>query len=272
MPSSSKDGLSSYVKLAEAVTDLADSLPSETMELLSKVILNSPGAVEASHRLNRDMPHPHYADLARRFLGVWQEECTDVPSKAVCSAILAAAQSAQRHRESQSVELVWTGPGPETVPFRRTEQAVLQVLDSAKRRITLVSYAVYKIPNICEALVRAARRGVRINVIVETPDRIESQNEYSTLKALGDEVASCSTVFYWPQEERGVHDGGKLGILHVKCAAADGRWLFLSSANLTEYAFTVNMELGVLITGGESPGHVEAHFDRMISSGLLRRA
>jgi hypothetical protein len=28
------------------------------------------------------------------------------------------------------------------------------------------------------------------------------------------------------------------GAGHVKCAVADGRWLFLSSANLTENAFT----------------------------------
>ena len=37
---------------------------------------------------------------------------------------------------------------------------------------------------------------------------------------------------------------GKLGILHVKCVVGDGRWLFLSSANLTKYAFSLNMELG----------------------------
>jgi hypothetical protein len=73
---------------------------------------------------------------------------------------------------------------------------------------------------------------VVITVIVETPDRIEGQSEYSTLSALGSEVASCASVFYWPSEQRRAHEGGKLGILHVKCAVADGRLLFLSSANL----------------------------------------
>jgi len=50
---------------------------------------------------------------------------------------------------------------------------------------------------------------------------------------------------------------------------ADGRWLFLSSANLTEYAFTINMELGVLVTGGKLPGQVQDHFDGMICAGLF---
>jgi phosphatidylserine/phosphatidylglycerophosphate/cardiolipin synthase-like enzyme len=62
---------------------------------------------------------------------------------------------------------------------------------------------------------------------------------------------------------------GKRGILHVKCAVADSRWLFLSSANLTEYAFTLNMELGLLVTGGCMSGQVEAHFDRLIEAGVL---
>jgi len=51
---------------------------------------------------------------------------------------------------------------------------------------------------------------------------------------------------YWPRENRKADGLSKLGILHVKCVVGDGRWLFLSSANLTKYAFSLNMELGVL--------------------------
>ena len=169
------------------------------------------------------------------------------------------------------MELVWTGPDVGMVPLRRTEQALLQVIDSASRRATVVSYAVYNIPRICEALIRAADRGVSINVIIETPDRLEGQNTYDTLKALGPSVAARCGVFLWPLEKREKDSNNKPGILHVKCAVADGRWLFLSSANLTEYAFTLNMELGLLITGGNLPLQVESHFDRMIQIGVLGR-
>jgi phosphatidylserine/phosphatidylglycerophosphate/cardiolipin synthase-like enzyme len=145
------------------------------------------------------------------------------------------------------------------------------VLDSATQRITLVSYAVYRIPRVREALVRAARRNVRINVVVETPNRLEGQGEYDTLQALGADVANCATVYYWPEDQRQQDAEGKIGILHVKCAVADGRWLFLSSANLTEYAFTINMELGLLVRGGPLPGQVEEQFDRLIETGVLVR-
>lgn len=189
----------------------------------------------------------------------------------VAVALLTAAHCSKRHRDEQSVELVWTGPDADVVPFRRTEQAILQVLDSALRRITLVSYAVYRIPYVRDALVRAARRGVRTTVVVETPDRIDGKSEYDTLAALGPEIASCAAVFFWPREQRKTHAGGKVGILHVKCAVADSRWLFLSSANLTEYAFNINMELGALLTGGPLPARVEETFARLIVSGVLQR-
>jgi phosphatidylserine/phosphatidylglycerophosphate/cardiolipin synthase-like enzyme len=158
----------------------------------------------------------------------------------------------------------------EQMPLRRTEQAILQVLDSATSHITLVSFAVYRIPNICNALIRAAKRGVRLTVIVETPDKIAGEGEYSTIKALGPEVAACSSVYFWPKENRPAGDNNKVGILHVKCAVADGKWLFLSSANLTQQAFTINMELGMLIRGGSLPQKVEQQFQTLIQGGFLQ--
>ena len=108
-------------------------------------------------------------------------------------------------------------------------------------------------------------------MIIETPDRLEGQNTYDTLKALGPAVAARSNVYLWPLDKRKKDDSGKHGILHVKCAVADGRWLFLSSANLTEYAFTINMELGLLVTGGKLPAQVQEHFDRLVIGDLLAK-
>jgi phosphatidylserine/phosphatidylglycerophosphate/cardiolipin synthase-like enzyme len=204
------------------------------------------------------------------FLDRWQNEAKEIDSRTVGVALQTAVLSEQTHRDSQSVELVWTGPDIDDIPFRRTEQAILQVLDSAKSRITLVSFAVYRIPHIGKALVRAAQRGVRLTVIVETPDMIAGQGEYSTIRALGQDVAACSTVYFWPKENRGLGENNKVGILHVKCAVADGETLFISSANLTQQAFTINMELGVVVRGGTMPSRVERQFEKMIREGILK--
>ena len=52
---------------------------------------------------------------------------------------------------------------------------------------------------------------------------------------------------------------------------ADGEWLFLSSANLTLQAFTINMELGMLVRGGTMPTLAEQQFERLIRNGQLKR-
>jgi phosphatidylserine/phosphatidylglycerophosphate/cardiolipin synthase-like enzyme len=256
-------------RVAELCYALACGLPGGTVEALASAILDCPVGSLRSEVARRIAHHGH-RDLALSFLDRWREEAGEIDARTVAVALWTAAHAERAHRDSQSVELVWTGPDAGVTPFRRTEQAILQVLDAARIRITLVSFAVYRIPNVAKALVKAAGRGVRLTVIVETPDRIEGQGEYSTIRALGREVAGCSTVYYWPQENRTVGENGKVGALHVKCAVADGEWMFLSSANLTRQAFTINMELGMLVRGGSMPGRVERQFEQLVHDGHLK--
>jgi phosphatidylserine/phosphatidylglycerophosphate/cardiolipin synthase-like enzyme len=252
-----------------AACNLAEELPLQTLQIVARLIGESLSLAAAKARMV-ELPQAHHRQLAASFVDLCMGAVPSVTPQTVAITLLTAGLAEKRHRDEQAVELVWTGPDTGAVPFRRTEQAILEVLDSAQERITLVSYAVYSVPNVCEALIRAARRSVKITVILETPHRLQGQNEYNTLQALGPEVAVCSTMYYWPQNKR-QHHGDKPGILHVKCAVADGRWLFLSSANLTEYAFSINMELGVLVTGGRLPGQVEQNFDHLIGAGIFER-
>jgi phosphatidylserine/phosphatidylglycerophosphate/cardiolipin synthase-like enzyme len=264
---------SEYHFLAGEACRLAKVLPSSVIEAIAKRLEQSVGTDRATARgrIVQALAGPHHRALVAAFLDRWNSQAPTVLPQAVAAALLTASEAERGQRETQTVELVWTGPDVGVVPLRRTEQAILQVIDSASQRITLVSYAVYHIRYVCEALVRAAGRGTRIDVIVETPNKLEGENEYNTIRALGDGVAACSTLYYWPKEQRARDSSGKLGILHVKCVVADGQWVFLSSANLTDYAFTINMELGLLITGGDLPARIERHFDRLIDSGTLEK-
>ncbi len=261
------------MRMAIEVSRLVAMLPQPILLSLAETI----GACDPSDwtstrvRAVQSVPHAHYRNAVSHFVEQWAIHAATVKPNAVSLALLTAAQIEQSHRDRQAIELVWTGPATNVAPLRRTEQAILQVLNSAQSRILLVSYAVYAIPNVQDAVVRAAQRGVRITVVVETPSKLAAQNEYSTLQALGDEVARHSAVYYWPKANRKADESGKLGILHVKCAVGDGSQLFLSSANLTKYAFNLNMELGVIITGGNEPQQIEALFGQLIREGLLVR-
>ena len=262
--------MNSSSTIIEAALKLAGKLPGDVIEQAAQII-SVHEASEVRSRIADCIPHPHYRSLCLGFFQDWRAKAPGVSPSEVTIALRTAARSQRSREADQSVEIVWTGPRSEEVTFRHTEQAILQVLNSAQSRILLVSYAVYSIPNIQEAVVRAAWRHVKITVIVETPDKLDVQNEYSTLQALGDDVARCSTVYYWPKENRKADGSGKLGILHVKCVVGDGNQLFLSSANLTKYAFSLNMELGVLITGGRAPHQIEPVFEQLINDGVLSK-
>ena len=255
-----------HLQLAEAASALADRLPFPVMQLLAKGITDHGIAAHRSTILGT-ISQAAFRDAADEFLQKCQQ--SGVSTDWSAASVITAAQAEQAHRHEQTVELVWTGPESQAAPFRHTQQAVLEVFDRAVKRITLICYSVYNIPNVQQSLVRAARRGVRINVVVETPNKLSGKNAYDTLRALGDDVAACSQVYYWPEEQRQRTENKTLAKLHAKCAVSDGQRLFVSSANLTEHAFTVNMELGVLITGGKLPVETEQQFRRLIDNGSL---
>jgi phosphatidylserine/phosphatidylglycerophosphate/cardiolipin synthase-like enzyme len=261
-----------FHQMGAAAAWLADRLPHSVMISVADALVKHGNLDRQAARqaILQSLPTPDFRDATGDFLDLWYSGAGSVGVEAVAVALVTAAKSEHDHRREATVEIVWTGPETADTRFRQTEQAILEVVDSATRRLMVVSYAVYRIPRIREALIAAANRGVGIRLIVETPNRIEGQGEYDSLLALGNNVASACSVYYWPKENRARDDNGKIGILHVKCAVADGYRMFLSSANFTEYAFTINMELGLLVTGGKLPGQVERQFDRLIQSRQLK--
>lgn len=255
--------------IAEQACKLAAELPTPLVEALAEAIERSGAGGEAHGAILTGVAHPHYRSLAGELLAAWRAEAASVAPEAVSMALRVAAEAERRHRAEQAVELVWTGPDTQAVPVRHTEQALLQVVDAARERLLVVSYAVYKIDRVGEALVRAADRGVRLRIVVEAGDRHGSHTVRSKLAALGAAVARRAEVYYWPAEQRPRNEAEGQGVLHVKAAVADGRWLLLTSANLTEHAFTLNMEMGLLVSGGPLPEQAERHFERLIEAGVL---
>jgi phosphatidylserine/phosphatidylglycerophosphate/cardiolipin synthase-like enzyme len=257
--------------IIEHARRLAAEMPPPLVEALAQAIDRAgPGWVQARGAILAGVPHPLYRALAGELIRTWEAEAPTVSPDAVALALLTAAEVERRHREGESVELVWTGPDAGAVPVRHTEQAILQVIDAAQDRLLLVSYAVYKVPRVCGALVRAADRGVRLRIVVEADDQAGSHSIRSKLIALGDAVARRAEVYYWPAELRPRNDTEGQGVLHVKAAVADGGWLLLTSANLTEYALALNMEMGLLLRGGVLPALIEQQFGRLIEIGQLR--
>ena len=105
---------------------------------------------------------------------------------------------------------------------------------------------------------------------MEEPEASAGKINQDTIKELGELIKRRAKVYVWPLSQRQRDDHGHYGTLHVKCAVADDKLLFISSANLTGHALSLNMELGVLIRGGTLPRNVSEHFGRFIEDGVLK--
>ncbi len=263
-----REGVSS---LPFSALHLAQVLPESVAQALAAAIeQHNPSLTPAiGARIVAEIAQPEYRAAAGRFLRRWAAVDPEESPIAVAAALRTAACAVSAQRAETSTELVWTGPNPDTLPLRRTDQALLEVIDAAQQTLTIVTFAAYKVPAVADALVRVAQRGVHSRIIIESAQASEGKIAYEAINALGPDVSRMAVVYVWPMEKRPVDATGRHGSLHAKCAVADDTVLFVSSANLTAYALTLNMELGVLIRGGNAPRAVAEHFTRLIQQGIL---
>ena len=258
--------------LLAQIHSCANQLPSPVLEAVANFLAASPTkscdvALKAS--ILKQLPNANFRRLVGELLEIWCREAIYLDSTAIASALTTAAYCENAAKDELSVELVWTGPTSEGMLLRRTEQVLLQLIREARHEIILVSFAVYKIPEIAKALLVAIKQGVTLRIIAETPESSEGKISFGVSAALGVEIARQAQILIWPRSKRFTDAEGKYGSLHAKCAIADRKHLFISSANLTEYAFTLNMEMGLLVHGEDLAGQMAEHIDHLIQQELL---
>jgi phosphatidylserine/phosphatidylglycerophosphate/cardiolipin synthase-like enzyme len=255
-----------------AIERVARVLPTLTLQSVAKLLTTS----EAGHcnealkaTVLKQLPNANFRRVVADLLETWQLEPAHLDTCAMAAALKTAAYCTQAAREALSIELVWTGPNSKGIPLRRTDQVLLQLIREAEQTLTIVSFVVYKVPEIAQAIVSAINRGVSLRIIAETPESGVGKIPFGVIAALGKEIAAGAQLLVWPRSQRPEDSSGKYGSLHVKCCIADDRHLFLTSANLTEYALSLNMEMGLLVHSRELASQVSEHIDRLIHQGIL---
>lgn len=251
--------------LLNHLSQIAMELSPDAVDRLARQLSRLPGQ-SASGRLTA--PTSRERALVERLVELWSE-APQLDPVAIVLALRAAERVAARAAAQEAVDLIWTGPKPAYVAVRRNDQALREVIDAAERDLLLVSYAVFNVPAVAEGLVRAVDRGARVRLVLEFEGSVEGENTYDPAAALG-QLPTSVGVFHWPFAKRPpIGPGGKRGYIHVKCALADRRLAFISSANLTAYAMEANMELGVLVRGGPVPARIADLFDGLVSDRTL---
>jgi len=180
--------------------------------------------------------------------------------------LLAAGHVFTKVSIQQTTELVWTGPTTPFVSARRTEQALLQVINAAEQKLFITSFIAYDVSTIVKALNAAADRGVVISMLLELSQHHGGSISFDAIGKMS-VLVPAAKLYAWRDKADAFSDGS----VHAKVAVADGRICFITSANLTGYAMEKNMEAGVLISGGQLPQLLLEHLMALVGTETVSK-
>ena len=249
------------MQLLHVVVELAKELPPATLNALISWL-------ETNGIKNLD----RFAGtrIMRERLRLLEELCGLQPGtngRVVALAMRAAAASADLTAADHTVEIAWTGPATEAVPLRRVDQVLYDMIESAQEEILLVTYAAYRAERAVAALRDATGRGVVVKFLIELARESGGKITFDRLDDFR-RVLPEVQFFYWSMDRRHRSAAGAYGAMHAKCLVADRSRALISSANLTDHALEVNMELG-LVAGRDIARRLAEHFDQLILRGEL---
>lgn len=248
-------------RLLEAVTAVVCLVSPEKVRALAGRIRKIED-VKASVSLSDVVGTATARAVVDRLVDAWR--ATSVGSDELASMLLAAGHAFENVSRHQSTELVWTGPTTPFVSARRTEQALLQVINSAKQTLFVTSFVAYDVSTIVKALNEASTRGVDISMLLEA-----SQDHGGSISfdAIGKMESLVPNAHLYTWRDRGeIFSEGRV---HAKVAVADRHTCFITSANLTGFAMDRNMEAGLLLSGGNIPQMLEEHLRALVSMKIV---
>lgn len=196
------------------------------------------------------------------------ETHSELGPREIASALKGAAMTANVVESRSSVEMVWTGPSTTMVPSRQTERVLLDVIDMAKKELFIVSFVAYNVENVLQALQKAIDRGVEISILFESAKEHGGKIDIDSIGSFAKRLDKAN-FYHWSSNEK---DGaGYMGSVHAKCVVADSEVAFITSANLTTAALERNMELGVLIEGGNVPNQLNRHLQALAVTKAIEK-
>lgn len=245
-------------KLLDAVAAVVCLVSPEKVQAIASRIRRT-DAVKAAGALSGAVSTPVAAEVVDQLIDAWRS--TSVSAEELASMLLAAGHVFTKATNQQSTELVWTGPTTPFVSARRTEQALLQVINAAEQTLFITSFVAYDVSTIVKALNAANDRGVVISMLLELS---QDHGGSITFDAIGKmrTLVPAARLYAWRDKADPFSDGR----VHAKVAVADGRMCFITSANLTGHAMEQNMEVGVLLTGGQIPKLLLDHLQALVGT------
>jgi hypothetical protein len=171
-----------HAEVVEAISELTRSMPLGQVHSLAGTIEGLPRFdASLAGQAQSAIANPSFRDTTNRLIAAWSG-APHVQGAAIALALRSAAASRQEALLEESVDAVWTGPTSHHVPIRRTREVLIELFEGAQRRLIVVSFAAYKVPDILQSLSAAAARGVDIRLILETSEGSGGRLSHEPLK------------------------------------------------------------------------------------------
>ena len=189
---------------------------------------------------------PVVADFQRAFVDQWKKwKKEDIPEAGLYPKLAAAGHHVVRAVASSPQE----DGAPDALYL-----ALISAIESAETEVLITNAYFVPHPQLTEALIAAARRGVDVKIVL--PGKTDN--------AL---VFHAGRAHYQPLLEAGVKIfERKERLLHTKSAVIDGVWSTVGSTNLDWRSLAYNDELNAIVMGPEFAGKMKAIFERDLAN------
>lgn len=256
--------------LPAVIAALAQELPSAHVRAWAQVLRRHPVPRPALRELLARAKTGIGMDArAARLLVAWSATDPVPPGSAVALALETAARmhgQANRRR----TDIVVSGPHSDEVPVRLTSSVIIQVIRASRTSLLVVSFAAFGVQEVARELVRAAKRGVRVDLVLEgTVEEGGTLRGGSAATQAFTELRPLAEFWTWP--DRSMAEGS-VPALHAKVVAADENIALIGSANLTDRALAHNLEIGVILRDPDAVRRLVRHFRSLMKpdDGPLR--
>ena len=250
--------------LLSGITDFVSKHKPDNVESLAVLIKQCKSAEDTSNLTSWVVTSQSKQQLSE-LVQAWK--VSTISPEEMAGILVGASYAYHKAKEEEKVELVWTGPPTPMMSTRRTEQALLEVINSATEVLFLVSFVAYEVASITSALNEAINRGVRVSILMEPAEAHGGQIKKDCFSAMGESVPKAS-LYVWSENSKEKMGGG-YRLVHAKCSVADSKLAFITSANLTNAALDRNMELGVLLTGNNIPKKLNDHLHSLVTTKII---
>lgn len=255
-------------ELTDNIYAFIQRVPAGMLDQVCRILETAPTTASVDF-IKKKLPSTNNADLQHLLHQIMNAAVGQVSWEALGYGMKMAFATHTYDNEKRKIEMLWSGPAPaEHLAARRIDQALYDLIDSAKREIWLVTFAAVKVNRLVAGLSKAAERGVKIRLILEFSGTSEGQLSFDALKAFPENLIRVAEVYFWPVEKRERNAAGKPGKLHAKFALIDDS-ILVSSANLTDDAFNRNLEIGMKVQDSDLIQWAKNYFESMIGKSIF---